>query len=217
MTDPVDLLPDAERRLHRAILLGMIAKGGIPSPDALAAAAGLPVGDVPARLQTLARADYLALDVAGRVRCLYPFSPAPTPHVVVLGHERRFAMCSIDALGVAAMLGRVVTIEGSCARCGEVIRLDVEPGAIRRAEPPAAVVVARRSGVEPACDVCCPFTRFACGPAHGAELAAAMPETEMVPLAEALPHAETTFGGLLAEALPARRRRSALTTGRSRT
>lgn len=217
MSDPSSLLPDVDRRVHRALLLGMTTIGAVPSYDALVSATGVPSGEIPARLQALAQADYLALDDAGRVTCLYPFSAVPTAHVVVLGTERRFAMCAIDALGMAAMLGRAVRVESMCANCGKAIRLDVEPGRIARADPSAPVVITRRSGDEPACDTCCPFTLFACGPAHGAELEAQSPEAELVSLAEAIRHAETIFGDFLAEALPAKRRRAKATTARLRT
>jgi hypothetical protein len=217
MTDAVAFLPETDRRVHRALLDGVLATGTVPPPAALAAAAGIDAADLPAHLAVLAAADYLGLDADGRVACLYPFSPTPTPHVVVIDGRRRYAMCAIDALGMAAMLGRAVEVDGVCAACGAPIRLRVAPGTIVAAEPPEAVVLARRSGDEPACETCCPFTLFACGPGHGAELAARLPETTVVALAEALHHGETIFGDFLGEALPARRRRSEIAESRLRT
>jgi hypothetical protein len=217
MSDDVDQLPDPDRRLHRALLDGILATGAIPSPADLATATGIDSAELPRRLAALAAADYLALGADGWPTCLYPFSPTPTPHVVVVGERRRYAMCSIDALGVASMLGQSVAIAGRCGVCGAAIRLDVTPGVITRAEPPDAVVVARRSGDEPACEACCPYTLFACGPLHGRALASRLTETTMVPLEEALRHAESIFAGLLDETLPARRPRSQLTTSRLQT
>jgi hypothetical protein len=165
----------------------------------------------------LEAAEYLARDPHGRVTCLYPYSPTPTPHAVVVGGHRRHAMCAIDALGMAAMLDQAIAIESACAECGTPIRLDVSPGTIAHAEPPDSVVLARRSGDEPACETCCPFTLFACGPAHGDALTARLPETTVVSPDEALRHGESIFGDMLGETLPARRRRSRLTTSRLRT
>lgn len=210
-------LPELDRRLHRALVEGVLARGVVPVPEELAGTIGVAIDTIRDRLAALAAADYLALDTAGWATCLYPFSPIPTPHVVVIGGHRRYAMCAIDALGMAAMLNRAVEIESVCAGCGAAIRLAVVPGTIVGVEPAATVVLARRSGDEPACETCCPFTLFACGPEHGADVAARLPETSVVSVEEALHHGETIFGDLLAEELPARRRRSSLTASRLRT
>lgn len=217
MTDVVDALPEIDRRLHRALLEGMLATGAAPTPEALVAVAGIAAAQVPHRLAALEAADYLSLAPDGVVTCLYPFSPTPTPHAVVVGGRRRYAMCSIDVLGIAAMLGQAVAIEGACGACGESIHLDVAPGTVIRAEPLNTVVVARRSGDEPACETCCPSPLFSCGPAHGAELTTRLPKTIVVPLGEALGHAEAVFSYVLGKALPARRRRSHLTGSPLRT
>lgn len=217
MTASAGNLPPIERNIHRVLLDGLLAGGRVPTHEELAATDGIPVTDVPRHLAGLAAADYLALDDSGRVICLYPLSPSPTPHIVEIGECRRHAMCAIDALGMAAMLDQAVAIEGACAGCSAPIRLDIAPGTIVQVEPPETVVLARRSGDEPACETCCPFTLFACGPAHGEEVAARLPETTVVPLEEALRHGQTIFGDLLAETLPARRRRSALTSSRLQT
>lgn len=217
MTDPNGTLPPIERRLHRVLLTGLIRSGQIPSQADLAATVGIETASLIDHLETLAAADYLALDASGQPSCLYPLSPTPTPHVVIIDGKRRYAMCSIDALGVAAMVDRPVTVESACSECGTPIRLRVAPGVVTDAEPPETVVVARRSGDEPACETCCPFTLFACDPACGQTLATRLPESSVVPLAEALRHAESIFANHLAETLPANRPRSQLTTSRLQT
>jgi hypothetical protein len=201
-------LSPVDRRVHRALLEGVLGSGAVPDDAALAATAGIDPADLPRHLAALVAADYLALDPAGRPTCLYPLSLVPTPHVVAFGGVRRHAMCSIDALGVAAMLGRAVTIEGSCAVCRAPVRIDVAPGTIVRAEPTEAVVVARGDGDASGFDACCPFTLFACSPAHGEAAAARQPDTGVLTLAEGLEAGETIFGDFLADYLPARRRRA---------
>jgi hypothetical protein len=142
------------------------------------------------------------------VTCLYPFSTLPTPHVVVIGGERRFAMCALDALGVAAMLDQAVTIEGSCAACGTPIRIAVQPDSVAGVEPGGTRVVAKPASDAPAAETCCAFTVFACGPAHAVDLVALWPETSALDLASALAQGTALFAGLLDEALPAKRNRS---------
>jgi alkylmercury lyase-like protein len=58
----------------------------------------------------------------------YPWSGTPTPFVAVLDDGRqRWACCAIDALGLAPMLGRPVTLRGRCHHCDAAFALRVEP------------------------------------------------------------------------------------------
>jgi hypothetical protein len=51
--------------------------------------------------------DAIRLDPDGQIAVAYPFSATPTRHRVRIGgHVDVYAMCAIDSLGVAAMLGR---------------------------------------------------------------------------------------------------------------
>ena len=64
----------------------------------------------------------------GRVVLAYPWSGTPTPFVVVLDDGRQpWACCAIDALGLAPMLGKPVTVRGRCPHCDEAFALRVEP------------------------------------------------------------------------------------------
>jgi hypothetical protein len=203
-----DRLPEPARRLHRALLEALLATGEVPSRAALAGGLGIGPDGVGAALDELAAADYAAFDGSGRPTCLYPFSASQTPHAAVVDGRRRHAMCAIDLLGIPAMLGRELALEGRCAACGAGIGLRVRPGAVVVAEPAAALVVARRDESAPAFAACCPFTVFACGPAHAARLAERISGVSVLPLNEALAHAEALFGDLLrAPTLPVARRR----------
>jgi Alkylmercury lyase len=79
--------------------------GGPPGPAELEQTArrhGITAGQA---LATLAADDVLGLDDHGRIRMAYPFSAAPTAHVVAIGGGPRVhAMCAIDALGCCAAL-----------------------------------------------------------------------------------------------------------------
>lgn len=185
----------------------VVATGSVPAMAELVERLGIGEDAIRSGLATLAAADYLALDVAGRVTCLYPFSTAPTPHGVIIGGRRRSAMCAIDALGVPAMLDTEFAVEGRCAVCEAPIALRVRPGAVITSTPESAMVVARRDEGEPAFAGCCPFTVFVCGSEHADRLARRISGTRLLPLPEALSHAEEIFGGLLAEDLPATRPR----------
>jgi hypothetical protein len=201
-------LAEPHRRLHRALIDAVVTAGMVPAMENLADRLNVAPEQVQTGLRALAAVDYLSLDSAGNVTCLYPFSSLPTDHVLVIGERRRYAMCSLDALGVAAMLGEMITVEARCAHCGEPIRLRVCPRTIDASEPATTAVVVRREADTPASEACCPFTVFACNGDHARRLAARVPTSEVLPLQEALTLGEAIFGDLLAETLPVRRRRS---------
>ena len=201
------LLAEDARRLHRTLMVAMLATGRVPSVPALADRLGTTAGAIRAGLATLVAADYVALDGSGRVSCLYPFSCAPTSHGIVIDGQRRFAMCAIDALGLPALLGRERDVEGRCAVCDHPIALRVAPGTIVAATPPEAMVVARRDEAEPAFTACCPFTVFVRGEEHARRFRRRITAAQALSLPEALMHAEPIFGNLLGGAIPARRPR----------
>ena len=200
------LAPEA-RRLHRSLIGAVLATGSVPSVHELADRLGTTEGTIRAGLIALAEADYVALNCGGQVSCLYPFSTTPTSHVIVINGQQRYAMCSIDALGIPAMLDQELDIAGGCAVCGWPITLRVGPGTIVAATPPEAMVVAHRDEAEPAFAACCPFTVFVCDQAHAEQFVHRITGSHTLPLAEALTHAEAIFGGLLAEVIPASRPR----------
>jgi hypothetical protein len=201
------LLEERHRRLHRALIEAVLATGAIPESTGLAEQLGTTPAAIDEGLGVLTEADYLALDANGQIACLYPFSVTPSPHVVIVSSKRRFAMCAIDALGIPAMLGRELAVEGCCAICGAAIALRVRPGANVTAAPATTMVAARRDEAEPAFAACCPFTVFVCGQDHADQFLSRITGAHALSLDEALAHAEAIFGNLLAEAIPASRPR----------
>lgn len=82
----------------------------------------------------------IRLDGDGRVRAAYPFSAVPTAHAVTIeGGPSVYAMCAIDALGMADMLGRNMVIASLDPRSGDAIRVTVENGHVSW-RPDSAVV-----------------------------------------------------------------------------
>jgi hypothetical protein len=71
----------------------------------------------------------------------YPWSATPTAFAAVLGDGRvRWACCAIDALGVAPMLGRPVTVRAGCHHCDERFELAVTPDGLPGDSPVMAWV-----------------------------------------------------------------------------
>jgi hypothetical protein len=144
----------------------------------------------PAVLALLHAADFLRLDPGGAIRAAYPFSAVPTPHVVrIEGGPEVFSMCAIDALGIAAMTGRPVTIRSAEPGTGNPVTVAVPPRRGRAAwQPRGAVVYSGQQdratctapdAVVPsvAADVSCGLINFFTSRASAAAWAAAHPRS----------------------------------------
>jgi hypothetical protein len=149
--------------VYRALIAAMLAVGTLPDVAAQAEATGLASGEVRAGLDALVAGDWAGRDDAGAIVALYPFSIEPTPVQFRLDQSERYAMCAIDALGVAPMLDAEINIESCCPVCDAAIGLMVGPEGVRAASPETVGVVYRRS-VGPAHLSRCGATRFFCSP-----------------------------------------------------
>ncbi|WP_274536127.1 organomercurial lyase [Streptomyces sp. CB03234] len=194
---PVD---GGQRAVQQAVLRAFATHGRAPTEAELTAAAepyGVPVDRV---LAALSAADHLSVDARGRIRAAYPFSPVPTAHRVrIAGGPEVWAMCAVDALGIAPMLGRDVEIRSADPVTGQAVTVAFRDGTAVW-EPPSAVVLARTgSCAGPAVDVCCGTLNFFAGPASARRWADDHPEVPVEILghdrAEAL--GRDVFGPLL--------------------
>lgn len=117
------LPPEAAAR-HRDILLSYVRTGRPPAPH--------PADVVLAAADLIVRRD-------GAVDGAYPFTSEPTVHVVRFGGVETHAMCSVDALALAPLLGTDTEIRSICAVTGAPVRvrqrrdelLDAAPAGVR--------------------------------------------------------------------------------------
>lgn len=101
------------RDLHLLVLRGYIATGGAPSSESLARSMGLDRARIQSLLLDLEHRDLILLngsDITGA----YPFSSNPSRHQVVIDGRAIPAICAIDALGTAAMIGQPVQVSSTC-------------------------------------------------------------------------------------------------------
>jgi hypothetical protein len=157
-----DRLELKERTLYREVLLAF-AGAEPPTRDALAALAGELDLKLAAALARFEELDLLRTDAdTGQIVAAYPFSGRPTAHRLELpGGRKAYAMCAVDALGVAAMLGAPVRVHSRDPISDEEIVVDVPPEGEARWSPEAAVVyVGGRDGEQSISDLCCPFVNF---------------------------------------------------------
>jgi len=147
------------RAVHQQVLRSFTTTGHAPSAAELAETAARYGTTAGAVLDGLHAGDYLQLGPAGQIRAAYPFSGVPTSHLVDIdGGPRVYAMCAIDALGIAAMLGTGVTITSADPRTGEAVTVTVRADGKTAAWQPASAVVFNGRQI----------SAQACGPVPGA-------------------------------------------------
>lgn len=196
-------LSSSERELYFWILRRFALRGR-PSGAAVRAAAGrLGVDDVEGALGALAREDLVHRGQDGEIAVAYPFSGRPTAHAVRFpgGHETH-AMCAIDALGMAPMLGAPIEIASRDPLTGDEIRARLAPGGDGAWEPRSAVVVAGALGGHgDACSGCCPVLNFFASPASAERWLQEHPQVrgQVVPIADASAAGRAVFADLFDE------------------
>ena len=196
-------LAEPERRLYRWILTSFRA-GDPPTVDDLAAVAAeldLPLEQT---LAKLAHEDLVHHDAArGEITVAYPFSRRPTAHTV-RSHDgsEAFAMCAIDAVGIAPMFGESIAISSRDPLTGEQIQVTLAPEGDGRWLPDEAVVVCGASGSGESCTSCCPVLNFFASAASAEGWLAAHREVQgcVISMDEAIAAGRAVFGDLLKEA-----------------
>jgi len=134
-------VPGGLRAVQQQVLRSFAATGHAPAATALADTAARYGTTAAAVLAALHAGDYLQLGPDGQIRAAYPFSGVPTPHLVDIdGGPRVYAMCAIDALGMAAMLGTGVTITSAAPGTGEEVTVTVRADGKTAWQPATAVV-----------------------------------------------------------------------------
>jgi hypothetical protein len=194
-------LADAERGFYRWILR-RFATGGPPTPDELADAASEFELEVEPALARLQSQDLVHHDPAtGAIVVAYPFSGRPTPHRVRLDGREVYAMCALDALGIAPMLGEPITIASRDPLTGETIEVALEPEGRGHWRPEHTVLVSGTTGSADSCDACCPVLNFFASATNAERWLAAHPNVRgsVVSLPDAIVAGRTVFGDLLDE------------------
>ncbi len=161
-------LASSESELYFWILRHFAKQGRPSSTDTKAEAERLGL-DFRTAVKALAREDLVHLDENGDVGVAYPFSGRPTAHEVRFANGHKvYAMCAIDALGVAPMFGQRTEISSRDPNVGEAVRIQMTAGGEGVWEPESAVVVAGVS--ERSHDSfrgCCPVLNFFASSASG--------------------------------------------------
>ena len=204
-----------QRAIHQQVLRSFATTGGQPSAADLEETAARHATTASTALAALHAEDFLQL-ADGQIRAAYPFSAVPTAHLVDIdGGPRLYAMCAIDALGVAAMLDVPVTITSADPRTGDPVTVTVAAGGRTATwHPPSAVVFCGRQvssdrrgacaggpGIPAAADVTCGYVNFFTSAATATAWSGAHPQAagEVLDQAAALRLGSDIFGPLLSQ------------------
>jgi hypothetical protein len=158
-------LNERERRLYRWVLTEFAQRGRPDGATFRAKTAELEL-DATTAVEALAHEDLIHLDGEGEVAVAYPFSASPTRHRVRLSEGNEvFAMCALDALGMAAMLDRAIEVRSTDPASGEPIVARVGTDGRAEWKPQQAVVLAGARGDGPSYQGCCAVLNFFASPA----------------------------------------------------
>jgi hypothetical protein len=151
-------LDAVERATHQAILRAFAATGRPPARHDLDQ---MTAGRAAEVLQALHEADAIRLTSYGEIAVAYPFSATPTRHPVRIGDQVDvYAMCAIDALGMAPMLGQDTVIESVDVTTGEPIRVVRLDGRSTWQPVEAVVFIGADAGGGASADCCCDYLNF---------------------------------------------------------
>ncbi len=182
-------------------ILRRFAAGGRPSAAELRTAARELGVETEGTLRALAREDLVHLGRGGEIAVAYPFSGVTTAHRVRFANgEEVFAMCAIDALGIAPMFDEPVEISSQDPLTGASFHARVTPVGDATWEPESAVVVA---GVSDSCGEsfrgCCPVLNFFASADNAERWLAAHPEVRghVATIEDAITAGRAVFGDVL--------------------
>jgi hypothetical protein len=187
-----------ERQLYRWILR-QFGAGSRPSLEATAAAAAAAGADLDQALETFRQLD-LAHLADGEIAVAYPFSGRPTPHRISIdGRPEMYAMCAIDALGIAAMLELPIEVLSRDPVSGGDVWVRIDPGNGAWWEPEQAVVLAGSyPAAGPSFRSCCSVLDFFESGENALRYLLAHPEVtgHAITIPEAIAAGATIFGDL---------------------
>lgn len=157
-TQPSDPL---EKAVHHAILRTFATTGRPPAPTELDTLTAGTTRDPANVLAALHELDAIRLTPAGTIAVAYPFSTAPTRHRVrISGRVEVYAMCAIDAMGIASMLNQDAHIDSTDPTTGQPITVTTRAGMTRWQPPEAVMFLGATAGEGPSADFCCDYLNF---------------------------------------------------------
>jgi hypothetical protein len=188
----------------RTVLELFARSGRAPSLHEIGEETGRSAENLRTLVADLQAHDLLGTNPAGDVVLYaYPFTGEQTEHRVQLHGRKLYAVCAIDALGVAGMSRTDVIIESSCRACGSRIAITTTQAgkSLSHAQPANTVVWYDLAYSGCAAASCCRSIAFFCSDAQLQRwLSTHDPQPRGYPLTldEALEVGQALFGPVLA-------------------
>lgn len=160
-------LSPLEDEARKFIIRWMAKNGTPPSYTDIMKGLKLTASEVKRVIGLLHDADII-LAKNGSIASAYPFSASETRHRIVFndGHAA-YALCAVDALGIAFMLGEDITIQSRCPDCERDLSIVVKQGRITSRDPEETIVFISDEGhCGRVSDTCCPLINFFCSESH---------------------------------------------------
>lgn len=140
-----------------------------PSTLEIAETANLAVAQVVVILADLVSHDLLVMDnSASAIVSAYPFASQPTDHRVELSGRELYAMCAIDALGIAGMFRKDAIIKSRCRTCDGRIEVGTSQSgkSLSHYHPVGSVIWYDFAYTQTAAASCCPAIALFCCDEH---------------------------------------------------
>jgi len=133
----------ATERLARNYIMESIINSAAPfKVDSLHQGLNTQPDDVRTIVDSLVDKRSVVRDELGDIVFAYPVSALPTAHRVTLQDGRQlYAMCAVDAMGVAFTFKQDIKIDSVCRHCNTPVSLQVINGEIMELQPATAHVM----------------------------------------------------------------------------
>ncbi len=149
----------------------------------------------------LATQDLIHFDPDGQVAVAYPFSGCPTRHRVLINGQDVYAMCAIDALGIAPMFEQPIVVNSRDPVSDAEISVRLRPDGTATWQPDKAVVLAGRCCDGAAFQSCCQVLNFFASPETAEVYLREQPDVRgfLIAIPEAIELGRLIFGDALNE------------------
>ncbi|GAD83341.1 alkylmercury lyase [Nocardia asteroides NBRC 15531] len=150
-----------ERAVHHAILRGFAERGRPPTAMEISEVVAGQYVSIASVLRRLHETDVIRLNGDGEIASAYPFSGTPTPHrVQIIDGPIVYAMCAVDALGLAAMLDTDVEVSSADPVTHAPITVVIHSQHLTADPATAVVFVGGQANQETTADACCNYLNF---------------------------------------------------------
>jgi hypothetical protein len=158
----------SQKEVLRGIFMAILKFKRAPRVEELTLSLKKSADDIIRVLDSLEEIDLLVRSKGTQhIVSIYPLSLAPTKHQVVLKDGKKlFAMCAIDALGVANMFNINVEAISQCEWCQQTIDIEIKNGEVVTKSHPQILIWSPRQRETPAAKTCCPLVNFFCSGEH---------------------------------------------------